>query len=143
MLEQDNPEQKPLLTSLNFVVQTYDIDFAGHVSNQVYIRWLEDLRLSLLNRSYPLENLMNDGILPVLMRTDIRYRRSIEMFEPVEGHIWIKSVGTAKVTLFAEIVSRGIVCAEATQIGAFLSRETGKPGRVPRRLLECMEPLRR
>ena len=35
-------------------VQTYDIDFAGIVSNIVFIRWLEDLRLGLMDEAYPL-----------------------------------------------------------------------------------------
>jgi acyl-CoA thioester hydrolase len=30
-------------------IRTYDIDFAGIVSNIVFIRWLEDLRLALLD----------------------------------------------------------------------------------------------
>ena len=35
-------------------IRTYDIDFAGIVSNIVFIRWLEDLRLALLDQTYPL-----------------------------------------------------------------------------------------
>jgi hypothetical protein len=35
-------------------IRTYDIDFAGIVSNIVFIRWLEDLRLGLLDQVYPL-----------------------------------------------------------------------------------------
>ena len=35
-------------------IRTYDIDFAGIVSNIVFIRWLEDLRLGLLDQAYPL-----------------------------------------------------------------------------------------
>ena len=36
-------DTRPLLVTLPIRVQTYDIDFASHVNNQVYIRWLEDL----------------------------------------------------------------------------------------------------
>ena len=35
-------------------IRTYDIDFAGIVSNIVFIRWLEDLRLGLMDQAYPL-----------------------------------------------------------------------------------------
>jgi acyl-CoA thioester hydrolase len=28
-------------------VRTYDIDSAGHVSNIVYLRWMEDMRLQI------------------------------------------------------------------------------------------------
>jgi len=38
-----------------FTVHTYDIDFANIVSNIVYIRWLEGLRLAMLDRYLPLQ----------------------------------------------------------------------------------------
>ncbi len=37
-------QQRVMEVNLSFPVRTYDIDFAGVVSNIVYIRWLEDLR---------------------------------------------------------------------------------------------------
>ena len=51
-------KRKTLEVSLNLSIQTYDIDFAGIVSNIVYIRWLEDLRLKMLETYLPLEQLM-------------------------------------------------------------------------------------
>src|SRR5690349_12582585 len=59
---------------LAFAVRTYDIDYAGIVSNIVYIRWLEDLRLELLERAYPLDRLVAGGLGPVLLETRIAYR---------------------------------------------------------------------
>jgi acyl-CoA thioester hydrolase len=53
---------------LAFPVKTYDVDFAGIVSNIVYVRWLEDLRLELLARTCPLARLVAEGIGPVLPR---------------------------------------------------------------------------
>ncbi len=32
-------------------IRTYDIDFAGIVSNIVYVRWLEDLRLAMMEEA--------------------------------------------------------------------------------------------
>ena len=52
---------------LAFPVKTYDVDFAGIVSNIVYVRWLEDLRLELLARTCPLARLVAEGIGPVLL----------------------------------------------------------------------------
>jgi acyl-CoA thioester hydrolase len=37
-----------MLVELELPIRTYDIDFAGIVSNIVYIRWLEDLRIQML-----------------------------------------------------------------------------------------------
>ena len=43
---------KPLEISLDLPIKTYDIDFAGIVSNIVYIRWLEDLRLKMFEHHF-------------------------------------------------------------------------------------------
>ncbi|MGO9114694.1 MAG: hypothetical protein ACLP9L_36220 [Thermoguttaceae bacterium] len=34
-------------------VKPYDIDVVGVVSNIVYVRWMEDLRLAMLDRDSP------------------------------------------------------------------------------------------
>ena len=46
---------KDLLVTLPLNVRTYNIDFAGIVSNIVYIRWHEDLRLEMLDRYFPIQ----------------------------------------------------------------------------------------
>ena len=57
---------KPLEVELYLPVRTYDIDFAGIVNNIVYVRWLEDLRLEMLSRFLPLEELLQNGIAPLI-----------------------------------------------------------------------------
>ncbi len=51
-------KQQPFEVALDLPIKTYDIDFAGIVSNIVYIRWLEDLRLKMLESHFPIENLI-------------------------------------------------------------------------------------
>ena len=51
---------RPLAVSAPIRVQGYDVDFAGIVSNIVYIRWLEDLRYQVLEAYYPLPQLLAD-----------------------------------------------------------------------------------
>ena len=58
-------------------IRTYDIDFAGIVSNIVFIRWLEDLRLALLDRAYPLTRALAEDVAPILLATRINYRRPV------------------------------------------------------------------
>ncbi len=124
-------DRKPLLVELDFRVKTYDIDFAGHVSNIVYIRWLEDLRFALLDAYYPLQPQIEAGFAPILVRTNIQYRRSIKLFEPVRGRMWVQSVGGAKALLSAQIVVNEEVCADVLQEGVFADLKTGRPMRIP------------
>ncbi len=121
----------PLLVESTFTVKTYDIDFLGHVSNIVYIRWLEDLRLLWLSTYFPLDGQLQRGFAPILTRTNIQYRRAIKLFEPVVGRMWVESVGAARVYLGAQILVEGQTCADVIQEGVFAEVATGKPIRVP------------
>ena len=76
-----SPISRPWQVEIAFKVQTYDIDFAGIVSNITYIRWLEDLRLKVLEENYPILNMLDDGYAPFLARTDISYKRGITIYD--------------------------------------------------------------
>jgi acyl-CoA thioester hydrolase len=131
--------EKKLITELDFTVRTYDIDFANHVSNQVYIRWLEDLRFELLQKYHSLETLMGIGAVPFLIETNIKYRKPIVLFEAVKGRMWLESMEAVRLVLRAEITVNDEVRCAATQKGAFVNTATGMPIRPPedfRRLIE-------
>lgn len=128
---------RPLLVELPLKVQTYDIDFASHVNNQVYVRWLEDLRMEVLRTYYPLEKLMNVGVAPILASTHIVYKRSVGLFDEPIGRMWCMEMGRATLSLHAEIVVEGHVCATAVQRGILLRLGTTKPARIPEGLIEA------
>mgnify|MGYP003388021920 CR=1 FL=1 len=72
-------------------VGTYDIDFAGHVSNIVYLRWFEALRLQIFDKYYPLEELMDDGFLPIISAHYVEYKRAVNLFDKPTGIFVAKS----------------------------------------------------
>lgn len=125
----------PLFIEQPFTVKTYDIDFASHVSNIVYIRWLEDLRFALLDEYYPLDHAMAEGAAPVLTRTEIDYKSPIRLFEPVTGRMWAGEMGRLRMELRAQFHVADRLCADVRQQGVFASLETGRPVRVPAELL--------
>src|SRR4051794_35446730 len=118
---------------LNFPAKTYDIDFAGIVSNIVYIRWLEDLRVELLARSYPLDRLVADGIGPVLLETHIVYRDALTIHDKPVGRMWIEAMGRVRWTVGAEFIApeAGRVHAPAKQVGLFIRLATRRPVPIP------------
>ena len=87
-------------------IRTYDIDFAGIVSNIVFIRWLEDLRLGLLDQAYPLIRALV-GRMRVAGLTRVRWR------------------------LAAEFLVDDAVRAEAEQEGLFMRLSTRRPIAIP------------
>lgn len=124
-------ENRPFFTQLTIVVKTYDIDFANIVHNMVYIRWLEDLRFQMLAEHYPMEQLLADGVTPILARTEIDYRRPVRFGDVVNGRMWINDLGNTRWTVQAEIVVGDKVCATASQTGYFADLRTLRPARIP------------
>ena len=117
----------------SFKVMTYDIDFAGVVSNQVYIRWLEDLRNLLTDQELSIGDMLQRSIAPVLTRTEIDYRAPVRLPDTLDGRMWLEESGRARFVLGAEFVSRanGQVAATARQFGVFVSTKSGRPVPLP------------
>jgi acyl-CoA thioester hydrolase len=112
-------------------VSTYDIDFAGHVSNISYLRWLEDMRLKVFDVYFPLKNFLDDGITPVLASTEIHYKRPIRLFDNPHGVMWVSSMGNASLVMEAELTVDGAVTTKAKHVGVFIDLSTNKPVRIP------------
>lgn len=116
-----------------FRVMTYDIDFAGIVSNISYIRWLEDLRNLFAEQALSLGDALRRGIAPALMRTEIDYLAPVRFPDIVTGRMWLAEHGRSKWDLAAEFESQGTgqLVARAKQTGVFVSLETLRPVRLP------------
>ncbi|MBV8121823.1 MAG: acyl-CoA thioesterase [Alphaproteobacteria bacterium] len=117
-------------------IQTYDIDFAGIVSNIVFIRWLEDLRLALMAQSYPLLQALADDVAPILISTRIAYRRPVTIADKMLGRIRVAGLGRVRWRLAAEFTVDGAIHADAEQEGVFMRLSTRRPVAIP-------EPIRR
>ena len=128
-------QHRPFEIELTIPVCTYDIDFAGIVSNIVYIRWLEDLRFKLLDEHLPLDRQVEQGYAPILTETQIEYKRSIKLFDRVVGRLWVSNLGRIKWTVQAEIITNNQLAAKATQMGAFVSLDNNRPIPIPEELL--------
>lgn len=124
-------QKRPLEIEIHLPVRTYDIDFAGVVSNIVYVRWLEDLRLEMLSRYFPLEEQLKQGIAPVIVQTKIDYKQPIKIFDQPVGKIWIKTLTSLRWTVNAVIILDDKIAALGEQVGIFIDLKTNKPIRIP------------
>jgi acyl-CoA thioester hydrolase len=118
-----------------FRVQTYDIDFAGIVSNIVFVRWLEDLRLGLMEKAYPLVQALAEDVAPILVSTRIAYRRPVTIADRLVGRIQVAALGRVRWRLAAEFTVAGAIHADAEQEGLFMRLSTRRPIAIP-------EPIR-
>lgn len=86
-------KKQPFEVTLDLSIKTCDIDFAGIVSNIVYIRWLEDLRLKMLESYFPLEQLMSKGYCPTVNSTEIKYQKALRLGDRPVGKMWMSQLG--------------------------------------------------
>jgi acyl-CoA thioester hydrolase len=125
-----------LQTRLDIRVGTYEIDYAGHVSNQVYLRWCEDLRLQLLEENFPLQELMESGFMPVLIASEIRYHRPVKLFDRPTGYMWIEKLSGIKMEFCGEFLVGDVLATSVKHTGLFVDSKTMKPTKLPPQIIK-------
>ena len=132
-------KKRPLLVQHLFRVKTYDIDYAGIVHNAVYIRWLEDLRIKIMDEHLPFGEQLDKKQSPILETTTVNYRLPLRLFEEPKGSMWISKLTRARWEVQAEFVLNGKVVADASQGGYFMNLERYRPIRIPEELRDKWE----
>jgi len=121
-------------------VRTYDIDFAGIVGNIVYVRWLEDLRLAMMEAAYPIARALAEDVAPILLETRIAYERPVTLQDALRGRIWVTEMGRIKWRLAAEFLVGDECRARAEQTGLFIRLSTRRPIAPPPELRRFYAP---
>ena len=105
----------PLFIEVPLLVNTYDIDVAGHVNNIVYVRWLEDMRNVLFAQIYAMEKLLELNHHLVVISSEIKYRKQIRLFDKPIGKMIIHSYSHGMFVFKAEINVEDHLAFIATQ----------------------------
>lgn len=82
-----NKTYKGISSEISFTVHTYYIDIAGHLNNIVYIKWIEQLRTKLFNNYFNLQELLSNNLYPVVISTNITYKKALKLFDKPVGNI--------------------------------------------------------
>ncbi len=112
-------------------IYTYHIDFAGHVSNIVYIQWMEIGRLKLLDEiGLSVHEIAKIGITPILVHTDIRYKKPLFLGDKIKIELWISELSYATATMKFNFIKNDQTIAEGIQKGLFMNINTQRPHRL-------------
>lgn len=130
---------RPLLLELPIKIQGYDIDVLGIVSNIVYVRWFEDLRMHFLDTYYPFQQLLEEKKSPVLSDTKVHYQFPLTIHDLPTGMVWLSNVSKSRWECSFEIKTDKRVHTTGIQSGYFIDTEKIRPVRVPGRFLELYE----
>ena len=122
-------------------VYSFQIDYVGHVSNIIYIEWMEIGRTKLLEQiGLPLNVLAEKGIAPILVHTDITYKKALYVDEKVKIEIWVSELQNASAIMkFNFYNGKGELAAFGSQRGLFIHRDKVKPYRLNQEEREAFE----
>lgn len=117
-------------------INAYDIDVMGIVSNIVYVRWFEDLRLEFLAKYYPYDEIVRSGKSPMLIKTEAEYKAPLTIYDKPVGKCWMSSVGRLKWEMEYEILTENQVHCKGKQLGCFFDLNAKKAVRIPKEIAE-------
>lgn len=123
-------------------IYTYHIDFVGHVNNIIYIQWLENGRLKLLEAIgiSPTELSQKEEIVPIIVQTYIKYKKPLFLNNKVKVELWVSKINNASAILeFNFLNEKKEICATAQQKGLFINSKTMRPQRLTAKFRRAFE----
>jgi acyl-CoA thioester hydrolase len=123
-------------------IYTYQIDFLGHVSNIVYIQWMEIGRLKLMETvGMPVHQIAKQGFAPVLMHTEIAYHHMLVMGDTVVMELWLSELKKISARLeFRFYNQTGTAVASGSQKGVIIDLKEMRPRRLHPEEQQLFEP---
>lgn len=132
--------------SIRLRVAAQDLDELQHVSNVVYVRWIQDVAVAHSESvGLSLEAYRKLGAVFVVRRHEVDYLRSALAGDEVEveTRVVAMSLVTATRQTFIRRVADGQVLVQAQTQWAYVSTSTGRPVRIPPAVIQrfTLEPL--
>nr|WP_319511904.1 thioesterase family protein [uncultured Draconibacterium sp.] len=113
-------------------VYTYHIDFVGHVNNIIYVQWLENARVKLIEAmGLSISQIaVDDNILPIITETNIQYKKPFFLSNEVHVEVWVSDIFNVSANFkFRFRNEKGEICSAAQQKVLFIDRPTQRPSR--------------
>ena len=113
-------------------IYTYQIDFVGHVNNIIYVQWLENARVKLIEAmGLSISQIADiDNILPIITETNIKYKKPFFLSNKVHVEVWVSEMFNVSANFkFRFLNENGDVCSTAQQKVLFIEKTTQRPSR--------------
>ncbi|MFO0659570.1 MAG: acyl-CoA thioesterase [Polyangiaceae bacterium] len=125
--------------SIELTASPDDIDELGHVSNIVYVRWIQDIATAhSASLGLGLSVYREEGGVFVVRRHEIDYLQPVLEGQLIRLTTWVPSWKGASCERHTRIVrvSDGAEIAKAVTRWAFVGVADGRPRRIPQRILD-------
>lgn len=109
-----------------------DIDELGHVSNLVYLRWVQDVAMAH-SRSvgWDWARYRALGAAFMVRRHEIDYVAQVALGDVLRAETWVDSWRPASCVRKTELVRDGKIVARAATTWALIGLASGRPQRIP------------
>lgn len=85
---------KEYIFSLEIPVRDYELDSEGIVNNANYLHYLEHTRHAFVkSRGYSFGEMSADGIIPVVNRIEVDYKRPLRSGDVMVIRLWVEHLG--------------------------------------------------
>lgn len=125
-----------------FRPKPYEVDFTGFVSNTVAPRWMETLRICLMDQYFPSFDTSKPEHLSVIAETKIKYLKPIRYRDVVLGRAEVEAITRLRwIINFSFYLSEsGKVAMRGQQIGVFIDPVSLSPVRIPAAINKAFRP---
>ena len=106
-----------------------DLDAFGHVNNATFATYLETARAELWRERFAGHEAADIPF--VVARLEIDFKRPIRLYQRVEVGVRVAEVRGSSFTFAYRVEADGGLAAEASTVQVFVSRDSGRPRRVP------------
>ncbi len=90
----DSTNNNKYLFSLDIKVRDYELDSEGIVNNAIYQHYLELTRHEFCTATgFSFDEMRREGIIPVVNRIEIDYRRPLVSGDVMESKLWVEERG--------------------------------------------------
>lgn len=108
-----------------------DIDEVGHVSNLVYLRWVQDVAMAHSRAlGWDVAQYRAHGAVFMVRRHEIDYVAQVTLGQQLRAETWVDSWKLASCIRKTEILRDGKVVARAATTWAMINFTSGRPQRI-------------
>ncbi len=126
-------------------VRSYELDFFQHVNNAVYLNYIEQARVELLQSAgFTLDDFLSQNILPVVVNININYRRASHLNDELVIFTHLSRIGTSSFAMRHEaynLTKGNVPSFDADVTHAVIDTTTGKSTPIPDRLRQKLSSL--
>lgn len=132
----------PKIYKLDLIVPKEATDAFGHVNNQRYIAWMQEVATAhSAANGWPLERYLETGAAWVVRSHFIEYLHPAFAGDVLEIYTWAASLALREVTRKYRFLRAGQVLARAETKWVYVDITSGRPKRIPQELLASFEAV--